>query len=484
MITLEPKWRAFAAIALTYVTIVFSSSMSFLMLDAISDDFGITLGVVAWVVIIEALIVGALLLPLGDLGDRLGRRRVLATGMALFGAGCVLTGLAPTFGWLIAARVITSIGNALTQSIATGLLVASFPPAERGLAMGAQTTAVAAGSASGPVVAGLLLQVLSWRTIFVALAVPSAAAVVTVLTLIARDTPSIGGRRSIDIGSAALSAAAVTLLTVTINNPFDWAWQSWPILVGLALTIGTFVAYVRWELASDQPMLDLRLFRIVPFRAGVTVRWLGFLASTTLMLLMPILLISVQGRSGGLAGVVIACTAIGMGVSAQVSGRLYDRHGPRLPTMAGLSLQSLVFLGLAFVSESTHWLLLALASLAQGIAMGQWNVAGNSAILGATPPEALGVGGAFTNVTRTVGNVFGQAIATAIVVAVLRNQGFDIPLGDIEETPGAGGAFIDGWRVCCLMGTTISLGLVLHAGHTDWEDRHARAEERAAQLPS
>lgn len=475
MTSFDAKWRAFAAIALTYVTIVFSSTMAFLVLTSISDEFNVTLGAVAWVVIIESLIVAALLLPLGNLGDRLGRRRVLTWGMAIFGLGCVLTAIAPSFGLVIAARVVASIGNALVQSIATGLLIASFPTAERGLAMGAQTTAVALGSASGPILSGLLLDVVSWRLMFALLAIPSTISVVLIVALIARDAERHQARR-IDFGSALLSAAAITVITITINNPFDWSWRSWPVALAAAAAAALGVAYVRWELASTDPMLDLRLFRIGTFRTSVLVRWLGFTAGTTLSLLLPIILISVYRLSGGLAGVVIACVALGMGVSAQISGRLYDRMGPALPTLSGLGLQTTVFASLTFVSLDTDWTLLALAALCQGLAMGMWNVPSNSAMLGATPPESLGVGGAFTNVTRTIGNVFGQAIATTVVVAVLRSQNFDIPLGEIENTPGADLSFIDGWRAAFGFAAGLTAAVALVAARLGWpETAHGAA---------
>jgi len=466
---LDAKWRAFTAIALTYVTIVFSSAMAFLVLTSISDEFEVTLGAVAWVVIIESLIVAALLLPLGNLGDRLGRRRVLVWGMTLFGIGCLLTAIAPSFGLLIGARIVASIGNALVQSIATGLLIASFPTAERGLAMGAQTTAVSLGSATGPILSGLLLDVVSWRLIFGLLAVPSAISVVLIVALIGRDD-KVGESRRIDLVSVALSAAAITAITVTINNPFDWSWSSWPIALAVTVALALVVAYVRWELASTDPMLDLRLFHIGTFRTSVLVRWLGFTAGTTMALLLPILLLSVYRLSGGLAGTIIACAAVGMGVSAQLSGRLYDRAGPAFPTLTGLGLQAAVFASLVFVSLETSWVLLAFAALCQGFAMGMWNVPMNSAMLGATPPESLGVGGAFTNVTRTIGNVFGQAIATAVVVAVLRGQGFDIPLGEIENTPGADLSFIDGWRAAFGVAAGLTVTVALIAARLGWPE--------------
>ena len=278
----------------------------------------------------------------------------------------------------------------------------------------------------------------------------------------------VGGRVSTS-GAHCSPRWGVTLVTLTINNPFDWAWRSWPIAIGVVLALAVCAAYVRWELASEQPMLDLRLFHISAFRTGVNVRWLGFLAATTLMLLIPILLISVQGRSGGIAGIVLSCTAVGMGVSAQFSGRLYDRLGPKVPIVIGLTTQAAVFASLIFVSEATPWPLLAVASLAQGTAMGQWNVAANGAMLGAMPPESVGVGGAFTNVTRTIGNVFGQALASAVVVAVLASQGFDIPLGDIEDTVGAGAAFIDGWRLVCAIGAVVSLSMAVYSSRSSWD---------------
>lgn len=465
----DGRWRAFSAIALTYITIVFASTMSFLVLTSISDEFDVTLATVSWVVIIESLIVAALLLPLGNLGDRLGRRRVLAGGMALFGFGSALTGLAPTFALVIAARVVTSIGNALVQSIGTGLLVASFPPEERGLAMGAQTTAVSVGSATGPFLTGLLLDVMSWRVIFALLAIPSAAAVLLVLALIPRDEPATTSRRS-GTSAVVLSIAAITLLTVTINNPFDWSWQSWPIAAGAVLTVALGAAYVRTELASPTPMLDLRLFRIGAFRTATLVRCIGFTAATAVTLLLPILLLSVLQLSGRLTGIIISTLAVGMGLSAQVAGRVYDRVGPRAPTLVGLTLQGSVFLALSFVGAETPWGWIMLAAFLQGLAMGAWNVPNSSAILGATPPDSFGVGGAFTNVTRTVGNVVGQALAAAIVVAVLRNQGFDIPLGEIEDTPAAAASFVDGWQLAFWVASGLTLALAVTAARLGWSE--------------
>ena len=158
------KWWAFLAIGLSFVTIVMATSMVFVMLSDIAEDFEVTLGAVGWVVIVESLVISALLLPMGGLADRVGRRRVYVWGLVVFGIGSVLTGIAPTFGALIAARVVMAVGNALVQSVVTGLLVGAFPPEERGRAIGGQTTAVSVGAGLGPLLGGLALEVISWET--------------------------------------------------------------------------------------------------------------------------------------------------------------------------------------------------------------------------------------------------------------------------------------------------------------------------------
>ncbi|MDG2111644.1 MAG: MFS transporter, partial [Actinomycetota bacterium] len=174
----DRKWRAFWAIGVAFVTNVFSMSMVFVALPSIADDYDTTLRAVGWVVIAQALTISSLMMPMGRLADQFGRRRMHLSGLALFGVGSLAVSLAPSFGLLIAARVLMAIGNAMGQSVGTAMVVAVFPPHERGKAIGSQTTAVAIGAASGPIVAGLLLSVLPWEALFQLLLIPIALAFV------------------------------------------------------------------------------------------------------------------------------------------------------------------------------------------------------------------------------------------------------------------------------------------------------------------
>ncbi len=464
------KWLVFAAVGSSYFISVAVATFSVLALPAISDDFAVPLRTVGWVVIVESLIVAGLLLPLGRLSDVVGRHRTLRAGVVVFGLGLVLSGLAPTFTLLIVARVVTSIGNTLVQAVGTGILVAAFPAEERGLAMGGQTTAVAIGAAVGPLLGGLLLDALDWQLLFLILAALTAVAFAIVHWALGPEPETTTTPTRFDSRGAALAALFILMLVLTVNDPFEFGWRSPVIPASAAVTIALLVAFVRVELAHSSPMLDVRLFSIGEFRRAVLIRLVAFTASTTIMLLTPIYLLGARGLNARTAGGLLALSAIGMMVGAQISGRLYDRVGPRLPITVGLTMQAFVLLALASVDEKSSVLLIAAATLTGGLGQGLWNVPANSVMMGAMPPDALGVGGAFTNVTRTVGNVVGQAGATAVVAGVMSSQGFAIPLGDIAETAGADVAFIDGWRLTFLIAigiTLVALAIGLRTGRTN-----------------
>lgn len=458
------KWQAFLAVGGAFFAVVLSFAMVFVLLAPIAEEFDVTLRLVGWVVIIDALIVSALVLPLGAIADVVGRRRVLMAGLLVFGLGAVFSGLAPTFGLLIGARIFMAFGNALIQAVATGMLVAAFPADERGLALGAQTTAVACGSAAGPLIAGFALALMSWRTLFVLMAIPVVLTLVTVWAVIDTDE-TVGGRRlrSFDWIGALLAGLSVVLLVGTIANPLGMGWTSWPLVLAAALTVVTMAGFIRWELARSDPMLELRLFSIPMFRLAVLIRLVGFIGGAAANLLIPIFLVSVRGSAEGAAGIVLFFLALGIGIAAQISGRLFDRLGPRIPTVVGLTVQATSALALASADENTSVVFIGAVVFVAGLGVALWNVANNSAMMAATPATHLGVGGAFTNVTRTVGSVVGQAVLASLVAGVMAAKRFDIPLGDIVDTPGAGDAFIDGWRVAYIVVAIISGVLLIPA---------------------
>ena len=460
------KWWAFTAIGISFVTQVLSMSMVFVALSSIADDFGVTLRAVTWVVVAQALTISALMMPMGRLADIIGWRRVHLGGLVIFGTGAVLTALAPAFWMLIAARIVMATGNAMGQSVGTAMVVSVFPPHERGTAIGSQTTAVSIGGASGPIVGGLVLQVLPWEALFLMLVVPIAIAFVAGYLIL--DDQRLNQREfgavrpPFDWGGALLSMAAIVLLVITINNPLGLNWLSPAILGSLASVVLLLAGFARWELRTASPMLELRMFRNAVFSMAILARFLGFLGTTVTRFLMPIFLISLRGMEEAAAGAILFLTSLGMGIAAQSSGRLSDRFGPRPFAIFGFSVLVVTSLPMAFLTEATSLWVISALLFVNGLGMGLWNVPNTTMIMGSVPQSSFGVVGAFTNLTRNVGNVTGQAVASGVVVAVMVANGFDIPLSQIAGNPGAGAAFVDGWRLAYVLVTLYSIvGLAL-----------------------
>jgi EmrB/QacA subfamily drug resistance transporter len=447
------KWKAFTAIAISFVTMVFSMSMVFVALSAIADDFGVTLRAVSWVVIVQSLVISGLMMPLGRLADIVGRRRVHLVGLVLFAAGSLCVALAPTFELLLAARAVMSVGNAMGQSVGTAKVVATFGPEERGKALGSQTSVVAIGAAMGPIVGGLILQVLPWEALFLMLVPPLIIAYVVGAkyldeAVVSGSGPSAGASRGgFDWGGAALSTMAITALVLTVSNPLAWRWTSGPMLASGLVMVGLFAVFVYWELRQEAPILQLRFFARPIFSMAVAARTLGFVGYTAVMFLMPVFLISVRGLGEGTTGAVLFLASLGMGLAANQSGRYADRLGERPIFVVGFVVNVVSLLGIAQVGRTTPLWVVMVLLFANGTALGLWNVPNGSAILASVPAEHLGVVGAFMNLTRNIGSVVGQALASAIVVGAMAANGFDIPLSHIASTNGAPAAFLRGCRI-------------------------------------
>ena len=434
---------------LSLVTMVMSFSIIFLALDSIATDFGITLRQVSLIVIAQSLTVSSLMLPLGKVADMIGRKRFHLIGLALFAIGAIACSLATNFIMLVIFRVIMAFGSTMGQAVSTAIVTSVFPARERGKAMGSQTTAVALGGAMGPIVAGITLQFLPWQSLFIIMAIPTVVAFIWGFVVL--DDRKIGSwvgdkRPPYDWLGATLSAAATGLIIITIMNPASLDINDPRIIGGAFLGVAMLATFIWWQLRTPNPMLDLRMFANRVFGFSVLTRFLAFTRSSATIYLLPIFLVSFRGVSEGTAGAIMFLAAVGMGIGAQTGGRLSDKYGTRPFLILGFSV--LIGTGFAlstFNGDTSLWLIAAIV-LVNGIAMGVWGAPNASATMGAVDRSRYGVVSAVINLTRNLGNVTGQAIATAIIAGVMVANGFDIPLGELDENPGAGDAYLQGWR--------------------------------------
>ncbi len=446
------KWKAFWTVALALFVMVMDFSITFLALSTIADEFEVTLRAVTWVAIASSLTVSAVMLPLGRVADLTGRKRFHITGMVLFVIGSLIAAASPSLGVLIGARVVMAVGGAMGQAVVMAIITAVFPTSERGKGLGMLTTAVAIGATAGPIVAGPMLHFFGWRSLFIFLAVPTTIAIFFAIRVldderIGSTKPKAGSRY--DWPGAFLSASALSLLIVTVSNPFGFDWGSFQIIGGGVLTVVLFATLVWWELRFSSPIMNLRFFQNSTFAFSTLTRLLGFIGSSATFFLMPIFIQSFLGLSQLSAGLIMFVGALGMGISGFLSGRLSDRYGFRVFTFIGIGTLFITGTGLAFFTIDTPiWVIMPVLFI-NGLGMGTWMAPNMNATLSVVQRQDYGSVSAFLNLVRNVGSVTGQAVTTAIIAGVMAARGVEVELSKLADSADgpAGEAFIDGWRI-------------------------------------
>ncbi|HET6503250.1 MAG TPA: MFS transporter, partial [Amycolatopsis sp.] len=234
-------------------------------LPVLARATGVSQAQQTWIVDVYTLVLAALVLPAGALGDRWGRRGVLIAGLVLFALSCGVPLVSGSAGVLIASRAVTGVGAALIMPATLSIINASFPAGRRGRAIGVWAAVAGLGGLLGLIVAGLLLQRFSWHAVFVA---PAVLAVV--LAVAATTVPTSRDRhaRPFDLPGAALSTVSIAALVFGILRAADDGWTSTVVLAALAAGILLGAAFARWERRREDPLLDVRLFTDRDFATG------------------------------------------------------------------------------------------------------------------------------------------------------------------------------------------------------------------------
>jgi EmrB/QacA subfamily drug resistance transporter len=378
--------------------------------------------IIEWVVALYLLIQAGFLLGFGRLGDLHGYKLIYVTGLVIFVVSSALCGLAPSPGLLLAARIPQAIGGSMVIATSAAILTRVFPSRQRGRALGFQATMVYLGLASGPPLGGWLADALSWRWVFYVNVPVGLLTLALSLRFIPRDRPSLRGERFDPVG-AATYLLGLTALLLALNQGHAWGWTSLAVLgclgVGLAL-LGLFAAI---ELRIPSPMLDLSLFRRRAFSAPVLSAVMNYVGTSSTFFLVPFYLIQGRGMSPSQAGLILIAQPFIMAVTASFSGALSDRVGSRLPATLGMTVLSGGLLALSRADEATPLLYVAGALAIAGLGIGLFTSPNSSAVMGAVPSDRRGVASGILATARTLGNVLGIGMASAIFNTVLHGVG-------------------------------------------------------------
>ncbi|MBP1706186.1 MAG: drug resistance transporter, EmrB/QacA subfamily [Chloroflexi bacterium] len=425
------KWLVLSAVSVGTFMATLDGGIVNISLPRIAESFGIDIATVEWVVVAYLLTIGSLILPIGRAGEILTFRRVYLAGFALFTAASVLCGLAPSEGALILSRVVQGVGAAMLMAMGPAIVARTFGPGERGRALGINAISVSIGLSLGPALGGLLTELGSWRAIFLVNLPVGIVAILWAARVLAVEPP--GRRQSFDLPGSALSASAAFCLLLALSQGQSWGWTSPAVLGLLVLFVALGIAFIGWERRAVQPMIDLALFRIRAFSAGLASVVIMFAALFTATFLLPFMLQDAAGFSPLEAGLLLTPVPIMAACVAPFSGALSDRIGSRLPASLGMALTTLGILSLTqlpaqFTPPDLVWRL-ALIGIGHGLFMSP----NTSAVLGSVLPSRLGTASGTLAHARIDGQALGIAASAAIIA-------FRLPVHLAAIEPSAQGA--------------------------------------------
>ena len=436
-------------------------------LPAIADDFAADIPTVQWVSLGYSLATSAMLMPMGRLSDMIGRKRVYLTGFSIFVALAFVGGMSRNLAVLVAAKIVQGMGSSGVQANSMAFITEVFPDNERGKAMGLYMAIIGIGAISGPIVGGLLVSELGWRSIFFA-GIPISLLAMTAAALVLKGrTQQQASRRrdsSFDWAGAALSAGALVAFLLAMTNAWKLGWTSGPIVAGFGSSVLLLAGFIFWELRCPQPMLDLALFRNRVFSYAIGARFASFLGGSAVFFLMPFYLIQGLEYEAREAAFILIPGALGMAILGPLAGRLSDRFGTRWPAATGMMSSAAAMFVLSSLDTSSPAWHVIVGMILSGVGMGTFSSPNTSAIMGSLPRDKYGVVSGFVNLTRTSANVSGVALSTTLVTITMASYGFEPNLSVLAEGGGAEirSAFVVGFsRALKLSGALMILALVL-----------------------
>ncbi|GAA4902499.1 MFS transporter [Streptomonospora salina] len=449
-------------------------------------EFGVSQNTVLWIINIYTLALAALLLPLGAIGDRLGRKPMLITGLVIFGAAGVVAGFAPSAAVMIAARMAAGISAAMIMPITLAVITSTFPEEERGKAIGVWSGVAGGGGILGMFLSALLVDVADWRWLFVLPVV----LVIVALAMTLKSVPNSRERstRSFDTIGAMVSTLAVIGLIFVLQEGPERGWTAPITLLSLAVGVVAAIAFVAWELhRRDASLLDMRLFRERGLASGSITLLVVFGVQAGIAVVLFPFFQAVLGWSGLLSTVAMMPMAVMMMMASGLAPKVAAKIGARSTMTVGIAAATLGLALMAlFASVEGGYLSILAGMLAMGIGMGLSMTPSTEAITSSLPRSKQGVASALNDVTREFGTALGVAMLGALLASGYRSaidaklDGIPTGAADtaregianaIEVAPTTGShaqdlihaaqqSFVDGWQQSMWIGAAV-MGVLL-----------------------
>jgi EmrB/QacA subfamily drug resistance transporter len=416
----QNRWRILAVLSLSLVIIGLDNTVMNVALPSIQEELGVSGSTLQWIVDAYLLVFAGLLLAAGNLGDRHGRKRALQLGLVVFGVASVGGAFAASGGQLIAARAAMGIGGALIMPSTLSIIMDVFPQEERGKATSVWAAMAAVGVGLGPLIGGTLIEISSWPAVFW-INVPVVA---TALVLGSRLVPE-----SRDPSPGALDTPGV-LLSIGGLGSFVWAvieapergWTDGIVLGAFAAALVLGVLFVRRQLTTRDPLLDLGLFKRPAFSLGSLAISSAFFALFGMIFLMTQYLQLAQGRSAIETGLIMLPLAFGLVIGSGLSHKINLKIGTPRQLFGAMVLVALVIGSVVFWQPDTPVWILCVFFFVLPLGMGNVMAPGTQAVMSAVPNEKAGVGSAMNDLNRQVAGALGVAVIGSVSSSVYSSK--------------------------------------------------------------
>lgn len=409
-------WLTLFAVAIGVMMVALDGTIVAVANPAIQADLGATLADVQWITNGYLLALAVSLITAGKLGDRFGHRQTFLVGIAGFAASSAAIGLSNGVAMVIAFRVLQGLFGALLQPAALGLLRAAFPAERLNMAIGIWGAVIGASTAAGPIVGGLLVEHVSWESVFF-INVPVGIAALVLGVVILKDMRAQNAPKSFDIpGIALLSLAMFSLVWGLIKAP-AWGWSDGLTLLFLGGALVVFVWFALWETKAPEPLIPLKLFRSVSLSAGTVLMILMAFSLMGGIFFVTFYLQNVHGMSPVGSGVHLLPLTAMMIVGSPVAGALITKIGPRVPMVAGMLLTAAAMFGMTSLETGTGTLTMSLWFGMLGAGLSPVMVGATEVVVGNAPLELSGVAGGLQQSAMQVGGSLGTAVLGALMAA-------------------------------------------------------------------
>jgi MFS transporter, DHA2 family, methylenomycin A resistance protein len=398
-------------------------------------DAGVT--ALQWVVDAYNLVYASLLLTAGTIADLYGRRRIFALGIALFTLGSLVCGLAPNAIVLVAGRAIAGLGAALEVPTSLAILTVAYPDTrERTQALGLWASCNGLAFIIGPTVGGALVDAVGWRSIFL-LIIPLCVATLALTWTSVPESKDPKGRM-LDLPGQALAIAALGGLSLAVIEGPRWGWLSGGSIAAFAISIATAVLFLRRQADSAGALVPLPMLKNRVFAACLGVAACMTFGMYAMLFLTPLYLQSVRGDSALLAGVELLPMSVAFVIVSQLSGKIANAFGPRLPMTLGMAMMGTGLFMLALIPLNDSLILVEAALLVIGCGLGLNTGPVNAVAVANVAAARAGTASGLVNTARMVGATLGVAALGAVFAMFADGQDGHIAAGLVPAYVGGG----------------------------------------------